>query len=168
MDSDQSARLRGKVRQLQVLASHPGTSDVERENALARIAEIQDRLSALSGEKKSRGPRRGLSGLSALRRAVRGRKEERRDPDEVWRRDWPFGWLRREAALDENVREVDDGLVLEWSCPGCGRRVWRRVGSDELLRVSGRPGGRDELLERLLDGRTCLLCARCWVAWNEG
>jgi hypothetical protein len=160
---------------LKALVEHPATSDVERENAEARIEEIKRRVRKAKEDgisfERSRMPtsmqemanRVSRQGLASFKRRVRG------IPDEpVVHDDWPFGWEGpREKVEDFEIGEFGEDKILGWKCPDCGTHVSRVITARMLLKFAGRKNAMKEYIERILSGENNQLCTKCWEKWDE-
>lgn len=175
-----NSTTRQKLSALWSLVNHPKTPENERENARARIAEIDERVR--SEEAKSRtqvrsamptamgdmAARISRQGLASFKRRARAYKVE--DEETVHDR-WPFGWTGPRDSLRADEFELGYGrggsCVLGWKCPDCGDHVTRVIDARMMLRFEAKPNAFKEYTDRIISGETNHLCANCWRKWNE-
>jgi predicted RNA-binding Zn-ribbon protein involved in translation (DUF1610 family) len=152
-----------KLLALRTLAEHPGTPDAERENALARIREIEAKIQVEAGVEFVKISRKGIA---SFKRRVR---EASPIQDRTVHDDWPFGWEgpRDDLKEFETGEDMEGGYVIGWKCPDCGSHVTRGIDCRMMLRFASRPGALEDHIRMIASGCTNYLCPECWRKWNE-
>jgi hypothetical protein len=159
-DRDWIAKKYDQIRNLRELAEDSSTTEVESSNAWRRIGEIEANIRLAQEEylkernKRVGKGRRVLTRLNAKKKSSAPRFET----------EWPFGWTRRDRIEVAEVRfPLENKIVIEWDCPGCGMNVERVITPRHMARLSGRPGGVERFIGSIREGKLNQLCDDCWA-----
>lgn len=151
------------LRHLRTLADHPGTPAAERDNAVARIAEIEARqpdpaVPTVAERAAARRARMRWYG-GGMRGTATGPRRDRTK--------WPFGWTGARGPVEHEVAAtMDGGVAVGWKCPSCGAQVERKLDRNDMLRFRARPTMLRDHLARMTDGTQSTLCDSCWDHWD--
>jgi hypothetical protein len=164
--SDHRLLTLGKLR---ALVEHPRTSEAERQNAIRRIEEIEERIRATKVEMEQGSAFKNVQPRAQARETFRKVRRRARVEKPKFHDDWPFGWTQPRVPVEyEHAfnRETGDAVV-NWKCPSCGAHVTRIIGARQARRLAGQPGGLKSYLERMTNGTMNQLCPECWDLWNK-
>jgi len=166
-----------KLSKLRALVDHPETPYEERENAKARINEIEERVRKeedrrrymhLKPSARDMAERVSRKGITAFKAKVRA--EPIVPEEDIVHDAWPFGWRGQKEQLSEGEYEFSsnaDGMCFAWECPDCGDRVERREGRRKMLQVSGSRESIERYIARMRGADRNQLCVKCWRKWSE-
>ena len=154
---------------LRALLEHPATSDVERENAASRLAEMDQgsvskaaKMPASMADMAKRVQRRGLATFKSRVRGVSATRNRIRN-------EWPSSWPGPREEIKEFERGEFEGgeVVIGWKCPDCNEHVSRVITDRMMFRLRGRIGSMEAYIKHILGPEISHLCSDCWDKWNN-